>query len=85
MNESSHCTPIFVTCPHCNAMIEVLQINCGIFRHGVYKSSNRQINPHETKEVCDKLFVNELIYGCGKPFRLLMENNEYSTVTCDYI
>ena len=36
----------FVTCPHCNITIEVLELNCQIFRCGIYKNTLEQINPH---------------------------------------
>jgi len=78
---------IFVNCPHCNNPILILQkdINCAIFRHGIYKTSGQQINPHEKKEICDSLKREELIYGCGKPFRLVLKNNTYEANICDYI
>ena len=28
-----------VTCPHCQQFIEVLELNCKIFRHGIYKKN----------------------------------------------
>jgi hypothetical protein len=70
-----------VVCPHCDAIVEILELNCKIFRHGIYKNNNQQINPHASKEECDSLVVNDLIYGCGKPFRV--ENNV--AIVCEYI
>jgi hypothetical protein len=57
-------------CPHCQCLIQVpnTQINCTIFRHAVYNHNYKQIPPHSTKEVCDDLFMNGKIFGCGKPF-----------------
>ena len=75
----------FVNCPHCSTTIEVLQLNCKIFRCGIYKESLEQINPHMCKEECDRLFNNNLIYGCGRPFRVEVINNEYKSTICDYI
>ena len=74
---------IIVKCPHCNQniIIEKKDINCGIFRHGVYKSNYKQINPHLCKDKCDELAKDNKIYGCGKPFKL--ENNK--AIICDYI
>jgi hypothetical protein len=74
----------FVLCPHCSCYIEVLKnsINCKIFRHGCYKTNTQlQIPPHSSKEVCDKLFADGLINGCGKPFKFDGKNVEI----CDYI
>ncbi len=33
-----------VLCPHCMEYIEILELNCKIFRHGVFKDSGKQIN-----------------------------------------
>ena len=76
-------TSIHINCPHCNGEIEIEVIACGIFRHGQFKINGQQINPHESKEKCDYYTQNNLIWGCGKPFR-------YNTITntveiCDYI
>lgn len=77
---------IVVTCPHCNVPILIEQLNCKIFRHGVLKSNNIQINPHASKQECDYYINNDLIHGCGKPFRIIEnENNEFITVICEYI
>lgn len=78
---------IHVECPNCKNMILIMStdINCAIFRHGAYKSNMAQINPHESKEVCDSLFNENKIYGCGKPFKLLSNENNYLTEMCDYL
>jgi hypothetical protein len=74
----------FVTCPHCMGLIGVLksELNCRIFRHAILKSTLQPINPHATKEICDALIQNNLIYGCGKPFFI---NEKVEAVICDYI
>lgn len=78
---------IIVNCPHCNnpIMIYLKEINCSIFRHGIYKDTNKQIDPHLDKENCDKLLKQDLIYGCSKPFKLIKNNDIYSVEICDYI
>lgn len=76
---------IIVECPHCKLLIEIDEINCAIFRHGIFKKNNQQINPHSSKEDCDRYVKNNLIIGCGKPFRLLLDNKEHNAVVCDYI
>jgi len=70
-------------CPHCNVTIQVAknQINCKIFRCGIYKRNNKQIPPHMKKKDCDKLIEKNLIHGCGKPFRFDGKNVEI----CGYI
>ena len=76
---------IIVTCPHCNMFIEILEINCAIFRHGVFKKNNNQINPNASKEECDQYIKEDKIVGCGKPFRLVLDGETYKTVICEYI
>ena len=77
------------TCPSCNEMIQVSKndTNCLIFRHGVLKTDFTQINPHLSKTECDKMFYQNLIYGCGKPFKLIknLENTIDKVEVCDYI
>ena len=82
--EDSKIINIIIDCPHCNCPMEIIQLNCRIFRHGILRSNGTQIGPHSSKELCDYYINNDLIYGCGKPFRIL-ENNNFKTVTCEYI
>lgn len=56
-------------CPHCNEDIAIAEINCKIFRHGWYKSTYKQIDPHMPQRVSEGLIAQDAIYGCGKPFR----------------
>jgi hypothetical protein len=81
---------MIIKCPHCDSDILINKINCKIFRHGVYKNTFKQINPHLDKDNCDNLIKNDLIYGCGKPFELILiselDKNEptYIAIKCDY-
>ena len=72
-------------CPHCTGSISVEQLNCGIFRHGIFKDSGKQIDPHLNKIECDKLINQNLIHGCGKPFQIIKVNDKYEIKICDYI
>lgn len=54
-------------CPHCNISIQIEQVNCAIFRCGIYKSNYQQLNPHMSKEEYEK--IKDEIYGCGQPFQ----------------
>lgn len=73
-----------IVCPHCHECIIINELNCCIFRHGVYKSG-LQIPPHLEKEKCDELVRNGEIYGCGKPFRITIVNGKWIVSKCDYI
>ena len=68
-------------CPHCGGMIIITEMNCKIFRHGVYKKTGKQIPPHASKLDCDTWVEKGDIWGCGKPFKI--ENEK--AVVCDYI
>ena len=61
------------------------KLNCGIFRHGIYKDSNNQMNPHSSEEICNKVVQEDLIYGCGKPFQIIQEQGQYIVKICGYI
>jgi phenylalanyl-tRNA synthetase alpha subunit len=74
-----------VSCPHCDGEIEVESINCGIFRHAVFKETNMPINPHASREECETLQNQNLIYGCAGPFRLILQDGVYKAIVCDYI
>ena len=78
---------INIECPHCKGQVIVSlnELNCKIFRHGIYKHNYEQIHPHLNKEECDRLVEKNLIFGCGKPFILLYKNNEFYTEICGYI
>lgn len=68
-------------CPHCGVTVQVAaaEINCTIFRCGVFKATGQQLPPHTSKETCDA--ARNDIYGCGKPFRFTGQRLE----VCDYI
>jgi len=87
-----------VQCPHCQEWIWIEQINCGIFRHGVFKHNLQQIPSHSSEQDCLQFIQQEMIYGCGKPFQIVKpivepngstvsygSNTETVVQECDYI
>lgn len=74
-----------IRCPHCNEFIIIEKLNCGIFRHGIIKESGLQIDPHLNKKECDNLFNSNLIYGCRKPFQIIIIEDNYEIKICEYI
>jgi len=74
-----------IRCPHCNEYIIIEKINCGIFRHGTLKNNGKQIDPHSAKELCYHYIKNDMIYGCGKPFLIIIKNNNFFIEICDYL
>jgi hypothetical protein len=62
------------------------ELNCKIIRHGVFKNSLDQVNPHLPKIECDRLVSENLVLGCCKPAKLIQnEKKEYVAIECDYI
>ena len=47
--EDSKIINIIIDCPHCNCPMEIIQLNCRIFRHGILRSNGTQIGPHSSK------------------------------------
>lgn len=76
---------IVVQCPHCQEYLEIEEINCGIFRHGVYKTSGEQLYPHLDQRSCEQLVASDQIYGCGKPFQVVFAEGAYIVSICGYI
>lgn len=76
-------TPFLVKCPNpkCDLVIIVEELNCCIFRCGIFKETYQQIPPHLTKIDCLDLVERGLIYGCATPFRVVSHKAEI----CDYI
>jgi hypothetical protein len=74
-----------IICPHCKDTIIIEKLNCGIFRHGVFKTNLQQIPPHESENVCENLIQNNLIYGCGKPFKIYKKEDTFLVDICEYI
>ena len=72
-----------VICPHCGGtvIIDPKELNCAIFRHGVFKNNHKQIPPHASKEECDRYVEKGEIYGCGKPFKV----EDGKAIICDYV
>ena len=73
-------------CPHCHNDIIVAkkELNCKIFRHGVYIKTGKPMNPHMNQLKCVWLAKTKQIYGCGKPFRVVNGTPMYVEI-CDYI
>ena len=73
---------LLIHCPHCQHLIEIVELNCRIFRCGVYKNNGQPIPPHASRQECDNFIARDEIFGCGKPFRIDESN---IAVICDYI
>lgn len=101
ISNASNTSNAIVNCPHCGCDIEIESVNCGIFRCGVYMHNNQQLDPHLSEIECKKLVsitdkkdINHginpnvnylLIWGCARPFKIIIENNKYKTEKCEYL
>jgi hypothetical protein len=89
--EDTNTVNLVVECPHCKEPVLIEKLNCCIFRHGVLKNNEKQIEPHASKDLCDYYVKNDLIYGCGKPFKVILneisknDDDKLIAVICDYI
>lgn len=75
-------------CPTCDGIVLVQknEINCCIFRHGIYRSNSQQINPHASKIEIDNLLATDSIIGCGRPFILIFTPKGEGVVElCEYL
>lgn len=70
-----------VKCPKCDQFIIIQELNCSIFRHAIFKNNFKQIPPHSSKKIINELINNDLIYGCGTPFKIV----DNKAILCDYI
>lgn len=68
----------YFICPNCQGLVEIIEVNCGIFRHAIYKDGN-PVNPHMTQAEYEK--NKDKILGCGLPFQFF----NGSLVKCAWI
>ena len=73
----------YFECPHCKLLCQVPrnEIRCTIFRHANFKANMQFVPPHASKEECEKWIKEDLVWGCGKPFRF----NGNRVEICEYI
>jgi hypothetical protein len=73
-------TEYIAICPWCDVPMIIYKENCCIFRHATYKNG-QEVDPHLSKDECDRIVRENLVYGCGKPFRIVNRIAE----KCEYI
>jgi hypothetical protein len=75
---------LLVECPWCKITIEVSELNCRIFRCGIFKDTLKQLEAHASQERCQA--VLNKIYGCGRPFQVVQRPSGLEeAIKCDYI
>ncbi len=77
---------LFFPCPHCGVQVSVLnsEINCGIFRHAVFKNL-KPVDPHASRKFLEELQRKNEVIGCCNPFRLSIIDGVVIVEKCDYI
>ena len=77
--EIQRINPDAIRCPHCQHLLDIAALNCGIFRHGF-------LPPHAPKEQCERAVQDgSIIDGCGKPFRVERIEGRLVASICEYI
>jgi hypothetical protein len=71
---------MIVLCPHCEHYTMIEQLNCGIFRHAVFKDGT-DVPPHSSKKDCERFVELDLVLGCCKPFQIVNQ----TVIKCEYI
>jgi len=77
-------------CPHCKSLILLHECKIGgmnILRHGVLKENKQLILPHLSNKIVLKLVQNNLIYGCGKLYkitRIVQKNGHIGIIAVKY-
>jgi hypothetical protein len=84
-DKDSNKVNIIIICPHCEDPIIIEELNCCIFRHGILIESGKQIDPHSSFELCKYYVEQKKIYGCGMPFQIVKDNDEFKVIICGYI
>lgn len=77
-------------CPNCGFAIQVEfgQLNCREFVHGYYFTKineniilRDQVNPHLDERSGLDLVSKGLIVGCGRPFRIVQNGEEFTCIS----
>jgi len=77
-------------CPHCKSLILLHECKTGgmnILRHGVLKENNQLILPQLSNELVLQLVQKNLIYGCGKLYkitRIVQKNGHIGIIAVKY-
>lgn len=75
---------MFIVCPYCGDYVEINIVRCGKFIHGVNKKTRKPVNPHTSVIDCERFIRKGLIYGCGQPFQLTLEGEQYIASKAPY-
>jgi len=70
----------YINCPHCDEIIFITTLKCGLFLHAANKQNMKALNPHSTKYQIDKLKNSGMMIGCGGKFSIIMNSGELISV-----
>jgi thioester reductase-like protein len=55
--------------------VKVSELNCTIFRCGIYVADGKQISQHMTRDAAMALVKSGLVIGCGNQYQIVYHNN----------
>ena len=64
----------YISCPHCDDIIYITMIKCGLFIHAYNTKTKKAVNPHSKWYQVDKIRQSGNIMGCGGRFKLNNNN-----------
>jgi hypothetical protein len=70
----------YINCPHCDEIVYITKVKCGLFLHAANKKNMKPLNPHSKKYQIDKLKNSGMMLGCGGKFSIIINNGELISV-----
>ena len=64
----------YIYCPHCDQILYIDKIKCGLFLHAFDITTGKVLNPHSKLFYIDNLRRNGKLGGCGGRFKLLSKD-----------
>jgi hypothetical protein len=66
----------YINCPHCDEIVYITKVKCGLFLHAANNKTMKSLNPHSKQYQIDKLRKNGMLLGCGGKFSIIINNGE---------
>ncbi len=71
----------YIQCPHCDDVIEIEKVKCGVFLHAYNTKTGKTLNPHTKLYKVDKIRQSGYLIGCGGKFKLKTNKKDGITST----
>jgi adenine C2-methylase RlmN of 23S rRNA A2503 and tRNA A37 len=66
----------YISCPYCNDIVYITQINCAIFLHAYNNKTEVALNPHTKRHNIEKLSSEGKLGGCGGRFNIKIDPDQ---------